>query len=246
MALTPSAPGSVPAPPPSSSGPGRRPFKAVTRVRISLGALVGSALRRHTRQSSGGASRGTGDDTGRSTTCRSPVDCPSVVGDETRAPLVDDPAATGYHGTHHPVSDEDGCQAGGADRLGPGRCGDSEVHGGRRRAVRRGGVGGEHAHRPIILLGAGRAVDPRRPPGRGSGGMPYSGTLPLRAVVEPRGPRARVDAAKAPRGPVVQLGVHAGLSSRRSRVQIPSGPLQAARFAGRLARSGSSVGRARA
>jgi hypothetical protein len=25
-------------------------------------------------------------------------------------------------------------------------------------------------------------------------------------------------------GPVVQLGVHAGLSSRRSRVQIPSGP----------------------
>ncbi len=26
------------------------------------------------------------------------------------------------------------------------------------------------------------------------------------------------------RGPVVQLGVHAGLSSRRSRVQIPSGP----------------------
>jgi hypothetical protein len=26
-------------------------------------------------------------------------------------------------------------------------------------------------------------------------------------------------------GPVVQLGVHAGLSSRRSRVQIPSGPL---------------------
>ena len=36
-------------------------------------------------------------------------------------------------------------------------------------------------------------------------------------------------------GPVVKSGVHAGLSSRRSRVQIPSGP-----------RSGSSVGRARA
>ncbi len=28
------------------------------------------------------------------------------------------------------------------------------------------------------------------------------------------------------RGPVVQPGVHAGLSSRRSRVQIPSGPLK--------------------
>ncbi len=30
-------------------------------------------------------------------------------------------------------------------------------------------------------------------------------------------------------GPVVKSGVHAGLSSRRSRVQIPSGPL-AGRF----------------
>ena len=36
-------------------------------------------------------------------------------------------------------------------------------------------------------------------------------------------------------GPVVQFGVHAGLSSRRSRVQIPSGP-----------RSDSSAGRAHA
>jgi hypothetical protein len=30
---------------------------------------------------------------------------------------------------------------------------------------------------------------------------------------------------RAPRGPVVQFGVHAALSRRRSRVQIPSGPL---------------------
>ena len=43
-------------------------------------------------------------------------------------------------------------------------------------------------------------------------------------------------------GPVVQFGVHAGLSSRRSRVQIPSGP--PCRL--RAPRSGSSVGRARA
>ena len=40
-------------------------------------------------------------------------------------------------------------------------------------------------------------------------------------------------------GPVVQFGVHAGLSSRRSRVQIPSGPHN-------RTRSGSSVGRASA
>jgi hypothetical protein len=51
-------------------------------------------------------------------------------------------------------------------------------------------------------------------------------------------------------GPVVQLGVHAALSRRRSRVQIPSGPLPNSDplTGGRnsVTRSGSSVGRARA
>ena len=49
-------------------------------------------------------------------------------------------------------------------------------------------------------------------------------------------PSGSVGRGGAPKlGPVVQPGVHAGLSSRRPRVQIPSGP-----------RSDSSVGRARA
>ena len=39
------------------------------------------------------------------------------------------------------------------------------------------------------------------------------------------GVRRRNPRVPAPEGPVVQFGVHAGLSSRRSRVQIPSGPL---------------------
>ena len=51
-------------------------------------------------------------------------------------------------------------------------------------------------------------------------------------------------------GPVVQLGVHAALSRRRSRVQIPSGPPPCSGpppgGGSTVTRSGSSVGRARA
>ena len=39
----------------------------------------------------------------------------------------------------------------------------------------------------------------------------------------------------SPPGPVVQLGVHVGLSSRRSRVQIPSGPQTDISVGGRVA-----------
>jgi hypothetical protein len=49
-------------------------------------------------------------------------------------------------------------------------------------------------------------------------GLHYHQIFPAVVVL-----RWRTD-GKQPHGPVVQFGVHAGLSSRRSRVQIPSGP----------------------
>src|SRR6187200_1842824 len=56
---------------------------------------------------------------------------------------------------------------------------------------------------------------PRTPPFQGgnTGSNPVGGASPG----PPRGGHGNS-------GPVVQFGVHAGLSSRRSRVQIPSGP----------------------
>ncbi len=66
-----------------------------------------------------------------------------------------------------------------------------------------------------------RAVEP------GLGGTSSFGRHVLDLEVLDRCPDHRLRAVGctlAP-GPVVQLGVHAGLSSRRSRVQIPSGPL---------------------
>ena len=61
--------------------------------------------------------------------------------------------------------------------------------------------------------------------------------------------RPKGEAQRSPtrrHGPVVQFGVHAALSRRRPRVQIPSGPLFGGHDIAPRTRPGSSVGRARA
>ena len=105
--------------------------------------------------------------------------------------------------------------------------------------------------------GSGRGARWGRPAVGSGRSLAYSDDSPFVGVLasdqrqDPAPGRCSEDAVH--QGPVVQLGVHAGLSSRRSRVQIPSGPPRRVRFRGsplrRIAlrpRSGSSVGRARA
>src|SRR5690606_586726 len=87
--------------------------------------------------------------------------------------------------------------------------------------------------------------------GRSRGGLepPSSsglGRRPFKAVTRVRIPLGVRPFHNRDRGPVVQFGVHAGLSSRRPRVQIPSGPPPLRPHPGRSAWSGSSVGRASA
>ena len=105
-----------------------------------------------------------------------------------------------------------------------------------RRAARRGSARGG----AVIPLLISKSPDPGLEPPSSSG----LGRRPFKAVTRvriPLGVRC-LPSASAGWGPVVQFGVHAGLSSRRSRVQIPSGPPPRSAET----RSGSSVGRARA
>ena len=114
--------------------------------------------------------------------------------------------------------------------AGPGALGDAHVEPGHRGRVVPTAVR-EALRRPRLCLQPSRprSASPYRLGSR-SRATTFAGGQPATVA---RHPDQRF--CRRPRGPVVQPGVHAGLSSRRSRVQIPSGP-----------RSGSSVGRARA
>ena len=57
-----------------------------------------------------------------------------------------------------------------------------------------------------------------------AGAVGHGGPPAAKVLSCPCGHLAGESLVRAQHGPVVQLGVHAGLSSRRSRVQIPSGP----------------------
>ena len=153
--------------------------------------------------------------TGSSRTIRQPNVAPRTASSRSTTPVADEAVASG----HLAALGRARLRVGGRPpRVGNGRTtgGIGERRCGHGRRPRIGGGSRACCYGDRALTARAPIVQwPRTPPFQGgnTGSNPVGGATPG----SPHGGQGNS-------GPVVQFGVHAGLSSRRSRVQIPSGP----------------------